>query len=573
MKKDKKKIEFEKYSVKDKLFISCLTGFSTSFVLCFFGPIDIYANNLREFAFTFKDIIFPFILVFLGVAVGIAAVLMLFQRFFLNILSSIPFSVIIASLIDGMVNRSPKIVSGDVAEISDKEYITMVLIFVLCVFGFILLSLFLTKKWKSVVAFLCVLLIGMNGASLVSDFVTKDLIHDNSINCDYVLSKTGIDEVSEKENVIYILFDRFDNRYVKGVQEKYSEFFDDLEGFTYFDSAVSKYTRTFPGVPYMLSGNDFTADISAPDYLDKTYKSSSFLKDVKANGYNVNLYVDRYYEYTDAKAFEGIADNVREVTSCTPHKGKIISYLLKLSLARINKMYLSQVMYANANHGIASTLSTLECEGGTYHDDDAWFSDFINENELKYSGNDKNFTFLYLHGCHTPYILDENGDVSDGATDISQVIGSFKSVKKYLEYLKKIGVYDNSTIIISGDHGDPNEETQPLHEQIEEGVTTAIMIKPRNAKNEKLVKSSAQVSVSDIIPTIVKDANIKTDKNYGESAFDIRENEERTRIFYQSVYDINEHKLGLNKYEIKGNAHDIKNWKLTDKIRSQFSWY
>ena len=572
MKKEKKKIEFEKYSLKEKLLISCLTGFAVSFVIFLFGPIDIYANNMQEFAFTFKDIALPLFLIFLAGGICITAVLMLFQRFLLNIISSIPVSLIIASIIDGVINRSPKIVSGDVAETSNAEFNTMVIIYGICFFGFAYLSVLFTKKWKNIIAFLCVLLIGMNGASLASDFINKDLIHDNSINCDYVLSKNGIDTVSKNENIVYFLFDRFDNNYVDKVKEKYPEFFDDMEGFTYFDSAVSQYTRTFPGVSYMISGNDFTAQMSATDYLDSTYKSSSFLKDLKRNGYNINLYLDKYYEYTDAKAFEGIADNVREVTSYKANKSKILKYLIKLSVVRVFKFSLAQVMYLNANRGVTSTFSTLECDGEMYHDDDAWLSDLY-DNKLTNNGCDKTFTFIYMQGSHTPYRLDENGDASENADEISQTVGSFKTIKKYCKRLKELGVYDNTTIIISGDHGDPHAETEPLHELTDEGVTTAIFIKPRNAENTKTKSSSSEVSVSDIIPTVVKDAKIKTNEDYGKSVFEINETEHRTRIFYQSVYDINHHKLGLNKYEITGNAHDIKNWKLTDKIRTEYAWY
>ncbi len=559
MKKEKKQIEFEKYTFKEKLLISCLTGFTVSFVLCLFGPIDIYANNMQEFAFTFKDMALPVFLLFVGVAVGVAALLMCFQRFILNIISSLPLSLIVASIIEGIINRSPKIISGDVAEASDREYYIMIITYVVCIFGFAFLSICVTEKWKNVVVFLCVLLVGMNGASLVSDFINKDLIHDNSINCDYVLSKDGLDSVSGKENIIYILFDRFDNEYVDSVKEKYPDFFDDLEGFTYFDSAVSTYTRTFPAVPFMISGNEYKAETSAFDYLASTYQNSDFLKDLKDNGYKIDIYADRYYEYNDAKAFEGIADNVSKVTSYKANKKKIVEYLFKLSIARTVKVFLTQIMYVNANYGLATKLSTLECEGEVYHDNDAWLSDYYKDTKLTADASDKTFTFIYMHGSHTPHILDENGDYSEDATDISQTIGSFKTVKLYLEYLKELGVYDNSTIIISGDHGIPITEDSPLHEETDKGVTTAIMIKPKKADNKKLI--------------IVKDAKIKSDKNYGKSALDIKENESRTRIFYQSVFDVDHHKLGLNKYEIKGDAHDINNWNLTEEIRSDYTWY
>ncbi len=572
-KKEKKKIEFEKYTLKEKLLISCLTGFTVSFVLILFGSIDIYSNNIKEFAFTFKDIALPLFLLFIGVAVLISAVLMLFQRIWLNILSSIPISIIISSYVCNFLLSKPMIVSGDATEMSNTEYYIMIVTYVVIIFGTMYLSIFITKKWKSLITFLCVLLIGMNGASLVSDFIKNDLIHDNDISCEYVLSKKGMNEVSEKENIIYILFDRFDNEYIDAVNKEEPGFFDDLEGFTYFDSAVSEHTRTFPAGASMITGNHYTGQMSAEDFLNTTYSESDFLNDLKNNGYSINIYAHRYYIYSDAKALLDTADNVEEITSYTANTKLILKYLTNLSSARLIRPYLAQLMYASANAGITSKFSTFECEDGVFIDDDAWLSDYYNENSLTANNTEKNYTFLYFHGSHAPYILDSNGDLSESATEVSQTIGSFKTIKQYLDYLKDIGVYDNSTIIITGDHGNPHEETQPLHEIVDNGVTTAIFVKPRNAHNKTLVTSSAEVSINDLVPTIVKDAGIKTDKDYGESVFDISENEHRTRVFYQSVYDLNKHRLGLNKYEIVGDAHDINNWNYVEQIKTEYAWY
>ncbi len=576
--KKEKKTDIKKYTLKEKLLISCLTGFAVSFVLFLFGPVDIYANNMQEFAFTFKDIVLPILLQFVGVAVLISAFLMLFQKLFLNIVSAMILGIVLSGVVENLLNKNPVIMSGDVTELNTAAFYKFSIIYLVIILFCVYASLFLKEKWKTAVIFLCVLLVGMNGSALVADFVNKDLVHDNDINCEYVLSKKGLDSVSEKENIIYILFDRIDTEYVDFVNnKKYPGFFDDLEGFTYFDSAVSKYTRTFPAVSSMLTGHEYKGDMAGADYLNMVYTEPNFLKELKNNGYSVNIYADRYYEYTDAKCLLGIADNVEKIDSYKVNNKRVIRFLNELSVARAFRLYLANyladVLYSDAASGKTAELSLLKCESGIYHDDDEWMSDHIKETELKTDAADKNFTFIYMHGSHTPHILDENGDVSKNATDITQTVGSFKTVKLYLEHLKKAGVYDNATIIISGDHGIPKEETIPLHEAVDRGTQTAIFIKPKNAKNKRTLVSHAEVSVDNIIPTIISDAKLKCNKNYGESAFDIPENESRTRTFYQSAYDRNSHKLILYKYSIKGNAKDIKNWKLTETIRSDYAWY
>ncbi len=575
-KKEKKEIVIEKYSVKERLLIAGLTGLAVSFMFFLFGTIDIYANNMAEFAFTFSDIIGPVLITFFVFWIVISAVVFVFNKAVLNIFTAGIFGMIIASYIDNFISGRALITSGDVNGMSQGEYIQMVSVYMIICVSIAVISIALKNKWKNAVVFLSVLIIGMNGASLISDIATKNLLSDNDINCDYVLSTKGIDTVSEQENIIYILFDRFDTNYYKAVVEKYPDYFDDLEGFTLYDSATSVYTRTYPSVPYMISGVPYKAEVSPVDYFDKAYGESQFLKDLKANGYQINVFADRYYEYADAKSFLGIADNVEEVTSYSTNDMEIVKYLSKLSLARSFRQYLSMAMYSNANEGVSATLSTLECESGVYQDNDAKYYKFIQENHLQSDESEKTYTFIYLHGSHQPFILDENCEVSENASGVSQTVGSFKIVKEYLNQLKELGVYDNSTIIIAGDHGYPRQEILDFIEQEQFkdwGLTTCIFFKPKNADNKTLITSSAEVSSANIIPAIVQDANLQTDYNYGKSLIDIKEGENNPRTFYHSYYIVNEHHLCFNVYEINGNAHDVNNWKKVDFIESEYQWY
>ncbi len=576
-KPEKNKNLIEKYTLKEKLLMSGLTSLAVSFMFILFGCIDIYANNMLEFAFTFSDIIGPVLLVFFAVWAALFAILMIFNKGLLNIFTAFIYGLIISSYADGFLSDKALVTSGDVNAMTMLEYNRMLIIYVAFSAGFAILSIILKNNWKKVVVFLSVLLIGMNGASLVSDVATKKLFSDNDINCEYVLSNKGLDTVSGDENIIYILFDRFDTNYYDEVIEKYPGYFDDLEGFTLYHGATPVYTRTYPAAAYMISGVPYKAEVAPTEFFDKAYGESQFLKDLKSNGYNINIFADRYYEYNDAKSLIGIADNVESVSSYSTNKTEIIKYLSKLSLSRSFRVYLMKTMYRNANHGVVSTLSNLNCESGTYQDNDAQYYKTIQQNPLTVGNSNKNYTFIYLHGSHTPHILDENCEISENADEISQTVGAFKIVKEYLNQLKALGVYDNSTIIIAADHGSPRQETSDYIEQSEElgnlGQTACIFFKPKNAENKTLQISEAEVSTDNIIPTIVQDAQLQTDYDYGKSLFDIKEGESNPRYFYQSIYDINKRKLCFNVYEIKGNAHDISNWEKIDFIKSEYQWY
>lgn len=560
------------YSKKERLIIALLTSLTVSFIFILFGPVDIYANNKQEFAFTFSDFILPLLIIFFCAWTLLFLLLYIFKGKALNIAATGILSAVLAGFINSNFINRVTFVSGDAKSSGNSEIISL-LVFALIISVLVTVSLVIGKRWKSVIIFLCVLFLGMNGSSFISDMVTKDLINDNDIGCDYVLSEKNLFTVSEKENIIYILFDRFDTRFYDLVVKDDPDFFNDLDGFTFYDKATSVYTRTFPGVPYMISGVEYFAQSSAEDYLATAYKDSLFLDDLKKNGYDINIYADIYYEYNDAKALDGIADNVEKVTGYTVDKKGILEYLLKFSFARYSPYTLTTLSYRCANNGIISTLSNIECENTMYHDNDAKMYQKLLKDKVTYSDSDKNYTFMYLHGCHTPFILDENCQISDNATKLSQAKGSFRYVYEYLEQLKKAGVYDSSTIVIAGDHGLPSNETIPLAEQLDKGVMTCIFFKPANSSGTPLKISHAPASSENIIPSLVKDAQIKTDNKYSTSLFDLDENTQTERIFYQSVYNQTDRKLGFNKYIIKGDAENIENWNISKEIKSDFSWY
>ncbi|MGN0457617.1 MAG: sulfatase-like hydrolase/transferase [Eubacterium sp.] len=567
-----------KYDNKERLTIASLCSFAVCFVFLFFGPLDIYSNNKEEFAFTFYDLILPVSLIFLAGFAVLTAILYLFKGKLLNILSSLILTTVLYLFLDNSLFNKVNFVSGDIVNDGFQKEMVSSVLYVLVLSIVVFVSLAIGKKWKGIAIFLSVLILGMNGSGLISDFATKNLISDNSINCDYVLSEKNLYNVSEKENIVYFLFDRFDTDFYNEVVKESPEYFDSLEGFTYYDSAVSKYSRTFPGVSYMITGVEFDYNDVPQEHLTRAYEESDFLKDLKNNGYNINMYTNRYYEYRDAKVLLDICDNVEKADGYKVNKKRLLRYFYTLSFKRFSAYYLGMETYKNGNDGTVSKLSKIICEDNIYQDDDERRYEKLCENGLQYSGNDKNYTFIYLKGCHTPYMLDENCKRSPDATEVSQVKGSFKIIFDYIEEMKRLGVYDNSTIIISGDHGNPHSDTIavkdfPENDLYDKGITTCILVKPRNSTNEKLKTSSAQVSVDDIIPFIVKDAGIKTNVDYGTPITDVGEDENRERIFYQSVYGFYDRKLVLNKYAINGDAHNLDNWTLAEEIKTDYSWY
>lgn len=65
------------------------------------------------------------------------------------------------------------------------------------------------------------------------------------------------------------------------------------------------------------------------------------------------------------------------------------------------------------------------------------------------------FRFYHLKGAHSLFTMNDEfrETAAIAGNQISQSRGALKIVYEYIQNMKKLGVYDNATIIITADHG------------------------------------------------------------------------------------------------------------------------
>ena len=130
----------------------------------------------------------------------------------------------------------------------------------------------------------------------------------------------------------------------------------------------------------------------------------------------------------------------------------------------------------------------------------------------------------------------------------------------YLDEMRRLGVYEDSTIIITGDHPSARDDgeipTQPR--------LTSLFVKPAGRSEEPLEYSHAQVSQENLIATIVKSAGIRTTHDYGKSYFDIGEDETPTRHHKFELYDDGDTRIV--DFAVTGKGSDFSNWKIVSDV-------
>ena len=360
------------------------------------------------------------------------------------------------------------------------------------------------------------------GDETVSEEVTTYITEDGT---ERVLSCDKITEFSKNKNVIVFVVDRFDSRYMDLALKETPEVFSMLEGFTYFADHISLYGRTFPSITYMITGceNDFS--LSREDYFRRAYSDSDFLNVLKQNNYDIKIYTDDYYSYSDASVM-----------------GKYVSNIV--------------------TYGAENTYST----------DQKFVYELLNGSEYSASSEKNNFSFIHIQGCHLPNSYDESfaemgEDHSDRWNELVAINTSMQIIDTYIQQMKDLGIYNKSTIIIVGDHAAAISDKKELSG----ARRTALLVKPRGSGKGKILTSQAQVAHENIWQTILDSEKIQHSYSFSPSVFDIPEGEDRIRkynfqrmdsgYFENIFYSVNGPSIKFNNWtvisreDIEGSVH------------------
>lgn len=378
------------------------------------------------------------------------------------------------------------------------------------------------------------------------------------------LTTLNMFEVSTKENVIVFVLDRFDVDYFENFLASGSDYIDELDGFTFYNDNISKYPRTFPAVTSMLTGREYDYTASRESFMSDAYSSSPILEDLKDNNYKVNLYIPFTDGYKDATVFGDKVTNTTTTKGYTVSKGELTGNIFALA----SYFWAPEVVKARIDIS-ESKLNNLVTQLGdadqyvlSETSDAEYYEQFKNEG-LSTQSTQNTFTFLHLRGCHSPYTIDENCEVSKEngdrkSTNLEQTTGMFKFISEYIRELKDLGLYEDATIIITGDHAALETDTKPYEEDNGKAKVTALLVKESGQSGTPLKTSTAQVSQDNFMATIVKSAGIETERYYGKAYSEIKEGETVERIHYFSTLAQNPNKVW--KYTINGSGRDFSNW-------------
>lgn len=587
VKKEKQPLSsrFTKLNVVSGLLVCLAFGFT----FCYFSPIDTYLSNRSIFFLEFSEVAVPMLLCAVIASAVLSAVLMLSlfigEKLF-RVTRDLILGVLIAMYIQMLfLNGGMTLISGDANDYSDISVRNIVNAIIYLFIAFTPLFImkakedypdrsFLKHFSDKTVTFIAGILIAMQLVGNISMMFSGG--EDGAETSFPVFSYAKSFEMSPEKNVVVFLIDRLDGMYMDEALETYPELKDELQGFTYYRNNISSSTYTFPSIAQMLTGNEYSGQTRG-EYLTEAWEKDNMIKTLKDNGVRVNVLTDQVSVYWSMSYVKDLFDSFSDSqeldyeVNYTGSKG-VVKTMLELSKLKVFPYYLKANSAGYISEWSAYNSFTLKGDmsdamfGVITPESDIQFYNAITKSGLSKADEKSAFSFFHLNATHDVSAeisgLYPGYDKESIPDDITTLRGSFSILKEYFDQMKELGVFDNSTIIILGDHGLPPTEKNRSLDHLDECVTTGLLIKEAGIHNDPFrIDNETELSNSFFTASILEYLGFDHEA-YGSSYEDVISHKASPERII-SIHDARGINLGyvlICKYKVSGDAHDFSCW-------------
>ncbi len=580
------------YSLKRKLLTALLLAVGAPLTVCFFGPLETYIGNISEFTFALGDFL-PYVAAIAAIlsAVIFGALMLLDGKAF-DIASATVFAFTVMTFAQKYyLNGDINALAGDGVGVTEAAPLAIVanIGIWLAIIGGIIAAVILLKNQGKAMFFVSVafVLIAILVTQTVGSIAVLDGIDVNaagtasSSNSEEDASKKepgaltfeNLNELSEDKNVVFFLIDRFDIRYFEALMKSEPEFFEGLDGFTFYNDYTSLYCRTYPAVASMLTGKENDFEDTRLNYFKEIYTDGGHLRAMYNAGYDVNVYTEKYYAYDDASYMSEYVGNVSGINGYEiDSKLSLAKDMLRLSLSTCLP-FVAKDAVGDMSTPDFNAHAVYESDEAVYDADMKNVYDYITNNEFKTVDSQGQFSFIHIYGCHTPVKYNLNWEEADDSEKYDTTMAlkqSLTIINEYIGEMKRLGLYEDATIVITGDHPAALSDTKLIGEasKSDNGTrVTAMLFKRSGDSGTEPKTSTAQISQDELWNTIYESEGL-TELKTGESFFDIPEGEDRVRRYLFELSVTLEDKSRADEivtYKIVGSARNRDNWSIESR--------
>lgn len=460
-----------------------------TYMLCYYAPLEIYMNNKTEFWFDYS-VLQPQLLelcwTFLKIGFLIVIACYAIHKKLYNGALFAGVSSLVILYIQGNYFAS-NLPAMDGTEIEWANYMpemeqSAILCLSVIIIVAILFRVLKNKKFTYVIDFTCILITAMLVVSLTD--INKNTNGTQVKQNDFVVSKNNQYDYSSDKNFIVFVVDAFDSQTFNGIVSNSNEYKEMFDGFTYYPDTVCAYPFTSRAIPFILSGKWYENEGEYKDFEAEAISDSPLLNSLEQQGYRLDAYEDEFLFDTNMSRYS----NVVKIPTKLSSKYKLREEELNLALFK----YLPFFMKENKEINLESFSDLKETEDSDVDffkmSDSDYYNDLLNS-EIT-TTDQKVFKFIHIEGAHVPFNYDEDmNPIADGTYEQKQR-ATLTILKQYIQKLKDSGVYDNSTIMIMGDHG-------YNYDDLEGRQNALLMVKSENEHHE-LQWSDLPISYDDL---------------------------------------------------------------------------
>lgn len=257
-------------------------------------------------------------------------------------------------------------------------------------------------------------------------------------------------------NVLHIVLDGFQGNVFEGLVDAHPGISEDLQGFVHFRDTLTPSAVTYLSVPATLSGTAFDNSVTITEYHDKTLGGDNLYSFLAENGHEIdvaspvwwNLQRDYFASYFSVPTpFANLPDTIRNTAW----------YLLDISLFRQLPYWFKPAIYRNGAWLFSSELAKHPEERFQHFAHKRFLADLTSNANT----NREKPTYKLIHVItpHAPLVSNADCSYSGRELDIGltqfadQSLCAVQTVQGLLDRLKLLGIYNDTLILIHGDHG------------------------------------------------------------------------------------------------------------------------
>jgi hypothetical protein len=318
-------------------------------------------------------------------------------------------------------------------------------------------------------------------------------------------------QFSKKKNVVVFVFDALGSGFVKKCFEDYPETKELMKDFTWYIDARSNYGSTFLGLTCELTGTTLKNPANSfYEIFEKMWHSpsaESFYKQMKDAGYDSRFFMqmgksgigpeDYYHSY-----FSNVERN--NITYIIDYNR--IHFCLKVMSGFSFAPYFlkKHFFYAFdfADNIVQKEIYDIPSKNRGVPRANSDYLKKLMTSGISSEANKPTLSFHYLIGAHPPFRYDAQCNDIENPTSgdpIPATRSCFYILSKFISFLKDMGIYNNTAILVCSDHGGYGEKGEILSTPFD----MTFMIKPFDENKSQITIDNSKVQSIDILPTIL----------------------------------------------------------------------